>query len=300
VFGYIVPEKPELKIKEYELFRAFYCGLCKSMGKYHGQVARLTLNYDSTFFALLISCVFNEKLDIKKERCILHPFKKRIVLKNNKVIEYISDINILLAYYNLKDNWDDDNSVISVAGMVALKRACKRIEAKYAGMAEAIKKHLREINELEVEKCNSIDMAAEPFARLLGELLVYKPLLQSEEAEKIINWIGYNVGKWIYIVDAYDDIEKDLKTGAYNPVVLQYCYNKGENKGENACEFKNRVRDKISFILTYCLGQIAKTYELLEQRPYSGIIGNIVYLGMLKKTEQILYGKEMCNIEKSV
>jgi len=296
LFGYILPEKPELKIKEYEIFKAYYCGICKSIRKKYGQLPRLTLNYDSIFFVLLISCLDDKKPDIVKERCVVHPFKKRNVVKNNKVIDYISDINVLLAYYNLKDNWNDDRSAVSAAGMIALESAYKKIKKKYEDIVMVFETRLGELDSLEKEKCNSMDMAADSFAKLLEEVLAYKPLLVRPEDEKIIRWIGYNTGKWIYLIDAFDDIKKDIESGAYNPLIYQYSY----DNSENIDEFKKRIRDKVYFNLTYCLSEIGKAYELMDVKINSGIIENIIYMGMLRKTEQILYGKELYNVEKSI
>jgi len=104
MFGYILPEKPELKIKEYEIFRAYYCGVCKSIGDRFGQITRISLNYDSAFLALLLDSISRENVKIRKEKCFIHPLKKLFVARDSEVIDYASDINIILAYHNLKDN----------------------------------------------------------------------------------------------------------------------------------------------------------------------------------------------------
>jgi len=295
MFGYILPEKPELKIKEYELFRAYYCGVCKSICKRCGQVPRLALNYDSTFLAILLSSIAGEKACVNRERCIVHPLKKRSVIKNSDIIEYASDINIILAYYNLKDNWNDERSLASGMGLLALRRGFQKIRKKYAEKCDIIESKLRELNKLETEKCDSIDRAAEPFARLMEEIVAYEPLCNEDRNEKILRWIGYNLGKWIYILDAYDDIEDDIKRKTYNPLILQYEYN-----GEDVSGFKSRIKERVEFNLMYCLNQVAGAYELLEIKNNKGIIENILYMGMLRKTEQILNTGSCREIEKSV
>ncbi|MEN6315368.1 MAG: DUF5685 family protein [Clostridiaceae bacterium] len=283
MFGYIVPEKPEMKIKEYELFRAYYCGVCRSIGRRHGQLERLTLNYDSTFLAILLSSIAGEKTNIKITRCIAHPVNKRHVIQDNRIIDYASDINILLAYYNLVDKKRDDGTFIPTAGMVVLSRVFKKLKAKYADKCSIIEDRLDELLKLEIAKCASMDKAAEPFAKLMEEVTAYEPLCKEEKNDKTLRWIGYNLGKWIYLLDAYDDLEKDIKEDNYNPLIYQYQYDK-----QDITEYKKVVHDKIEFNLTYSLNEIAKAFELLEVKANKEILENIIYMGMLRKTEKIL------------
>ena len=282
LFGYVIPEKSELKIREYELYRAYYCGVCKSMGRKFGQMSRLTLTYDSAFLVVLLSCITENTYIIKRERCIVHPLRKRFSTKSD-IIEYASDMNLLLAYYNLKDKWMDDKSVLSVSGMLALKNSFKKLRRKYSKKCAIIENKLDELHNLEVEGCNSMDRASEPFAKIMEEVLTYEPLCTDENICKILKWIGYNIGKWIYIIDAFNDIKKDLKNGNYNPLILQFGYNGGD-----ADSFKTSIMEKVEFNLTYALGQIAKSYELLDNKNTPGIVENIIYLGLLKKTQSIL------------
>ena len=146
-----------------------------------------------------------------------------------------------------------------------------------------IKSYLEQLNKLEKDRCNSIDAAAEPFAKLMEEIMAFEFESISSDAMKILKWVGYNIGKWIYTLDAYDDIEKDIKNKSYNPLLCQFDY-----KGEDICEFKSKIKAKVEFSLTYSLGQIANAYELADTKAKSGIVENIIYLGMLRKTEQIL------------
>ncbi|MGI6778320.1 MAG: DUF5685 family protein [Acetivibrionales bacterium] len=295
MFGYVLPEKPELKIREYEMFRAYYCGVCKSIGKRYGQISRLTLNYDSAFLAILISSVYQEKVNIKMERCIVHPVKKRYVVGKSEIIDYSSDINLLLAYYNLEDNWRDEKSVISGIGKLLLSTNFKKLREKYKEKCVIIEDRLKELEALEKEKCSSMDRAAEPFARLMEEVLLYKPVCDSAETEKILRWIGYNLGKWIYILDAYDDIEDNINNKAYNPLLYQYNYS-----GQEMGQFKGFIKKDVEFNLLYTLDQISKAYELLEIKCNTGILENIIYMGMLRKTEKILGMGGCKEVEKSI
>lgn len=296
MFGYIMPDKPELKIKDYELFKAFYCGVCKSIGRRCGQLARLTLNYDSAFLALILfSLKTDSGLVIKRERCIAHVVKKRAVVKENDIIDYSSDINIILAYYNLKDNWMDERSGVAAAGMLALKSGFDKIRNKYRDKCDIIESRLNELDKLEKEKCSSMDRAAEPFAKLMEEVMDYSGFYSDEKLRKMLKWLGYNMGKWIYILDAFDDLEKDIKEKSYNPLIWQYGY-----KDEEVEVFKSRIREQVEFNLTFCLSEISKAFELMDVKSCRSLVDNIIYMGMLKKTEQILYAGSCKKVEKSV
>ena len=295
MFGYVVPEKPELTIKEYELFRAYYCGVCKSIGRRHGHFRRLTLSYDTTFLAVILSAAAGESIQVKKKRCFVHPFKKRHIVTDSSAVDYASDINIILAYYNLEDKKRDKESLVSASAMILLKRAFKRLKNKYSNKCEIIGQRLGELIRLEKEKCASVDMAAEPFAKLMEEITAYEPLCTGEDTGKILRWLGYNLGKWIYLLDAYDDLEKDIKSGNYNPFIYQYGYN---NQGVDA--FRQQIREKAEFILFYTLNEISRAFELLEAKRNRGILENIIYIGMLRKTENILGIRRCGESEESV
>ena len=295
MFGYVVPEKPELKIREYELFRAYYCGVCKSIGRRLGQIPRLTLTYDAAFLALFLSCAAGVTPVVKSQRCIAHPLKKRNMAAGNDIIDYASDINILLAYYKMEDNWKDDRSYLAAAGRLLLKPGYRKLLRKHRKKCDIIENRLKELSLLEKEKCASMDKAAEPFAKLMEEIMAYEPLCGDEGTGRILRWTGYNLGKWIYILDAFNDIEDNIKKGAYNSLIYQFGY-----KGEDINKFKQGIRDRVEFNLTYSLSQITGAYELIENSKRSGVVENIIYLGMLRRTEQILGTGSCKGIEKSI
>jgi len=294
LFGYIMPDKPELKIKEYEAFNAFYCGVCKSIGRRYGNIPRLILNYDSAFLAILLWSLEDKNLEVNRERCIVHPIKKRLLVIKNDIIDYSADINIILSYFNLEDNKRDEGSIIAKTGTVILKPIYKKLRRKYRKKCDIIEQRLEELATLEKNMCTSMDMAAEPFARIMEEVIAYNPLCKDENVEKIIRWLGYNLGKWIYLLDAFDDMEDDAKKNRYNPFL-----HKKDLKKEEISELKNRIRSRVEFNLIYSLDQIGKAYELLHAKNVRGLIENIIYLGMYKKTEKIL-GVGRCKEVESI
>ncbi|KPU43602.1 hypothetical protein OXPF_30430 [Oxobacter pfennigii] len=293
MFGYIFPDKPELKVKEFELFRAYYCGLCKALGENCGLTARFVLNYDSAFLGMLLSSFNEASENIAFEKCIANPIKKKPVIKESSILKYASDINIILAYYKLKDDYEDDRSPKALAMMGVLKSAFNKSIKRNMKKGSVIKNKLEELSKIEKAGCKSIDEAAEPFAKLTEEIFAYKPVCDTENKEQLLRWFGYNIGKWIYIIDAYDDLEKDIAAKSFNPILGQFCYN-----NEKAEDFKNRIKDNVNFTLTYTLSEAGKAYELLELKKNASIIENIVFGGMYNKTLQIINKRSCKNNEK--
>jgi len=296
MFGYIIPEKQELRIREYEIFRSYYCAVCKSIGKRHGIFQRMSLSYDATFLALLISSLSGEPGKVKRERCIIHPFRKRnVFIADTMAIDYASDMNVILTYYNLLDKANDEKSVLPKGAALLFRKAAEKIRMEYPEKCGIIEKNLNDLLKIEMAGCPSMDEAAEPFAGLMEEVLLFPGSENGKNAE-ILRWIGYNLGKWIYIIDAYDDLEKDFRKNSYNPLICSY---NGNNKGSVA-EYKDYFRERVAFNLTYTLSEIAKAFELLDIKKNKPIIENIIYLGMLRKTEQILEIGSCSKIEESL
>ncbi|MFZ5351566.1 MAG: DUF5685 family protein [Bacillota bacterium] len=283
MFGYILPDKPEMKIKEFELFRAYYCGVCKSMGRNFGLLSRFALNYDSVFLGLFLSSVNDVTPSLKKEACFANPLKRKLIVKNNKYIDYAADINVLLTYYKMIDNWRDEKSAVALTGSKLITAGYRKSKTKNPYIAEIIEKSIAELSRLEDASCTSMDKAAEPFANMMREVLASGYEGDRKAVKDALRWTGYNLGKWVYIIDAYDDIEKDIKNSSYNPLLHQYGYTAGQDIGE----FKNMIKPDVSFNILQTLSQTASSIELLELKN-KGIIENIVYLGMYKKTEQLL------------
>lgn len=292
MFGYIMPEKPELKIKEFDIYRAYYCGVCKSIGKKHGHLKRMTLTYDAAFLALLLCSILNIETKLVKERCMVHPVKKHFITYN-EIIDYASDINIILAYNNIIDKWKDDKSKAALLGIAALRKVYKKLKILHPEKCAIINQRLEELSALEKNRCDSIDAAAEPFAKLMEEVLDYDKL--DDKTRQVLRWMGYNLGKWIYLIDAFDDLEEDVKSSNYNPLLTHFKYS-----GGNIVDFKNEIKEQVEFTLLYCLGEASKAFELLSAKENRGILENILYMGMLSKTDKILCRRSCDKSEKSI
>jgi len=293
MFGYIRLNKEELKIREYYHFRAYYCGLCRELNKKYGRISTLLLNYDLTFLGLFLSSLTCCPEKFTQKKCFLHPLKKRAFLVDNKWLSYAADVNLLLAYHNLRDNWQDDRSKAACAGLALLKKAYKKAAHLYPEVDKLISEKTQELSQLEKEKSSRIDEAADTFAKILENICPVDEF--SPSAAKGIKWLFYNLGKWIYLADALDDLEKDIKQDKYNPFIYAYNY-----RQEDFIKFHERIRPQAEFLLNYTLSQVAEAYELLDIRVNRGILDNIIYLGINRQTEQLLNRRSCEKREKKL
>lgn len=283
--GYVMPEKPELKIREYELYSGYYCGLCKSVERRYGQLPRLALNYDSVFLALIIGSFYSSPERIEIERCPVHPLKKRTIVYDEVGVDYAADIMLLLAYFKFLDDKQDDGGVKASAGLVALKNSYKRLMKSHREKCIMIESKLNELSKLEQEKCPSLDRAAEPFAKLMEEVFLAESFQGEIEKEEMLRRMGYHIGKWIYLIDAFDDLKENIERGTYNPLIYQFSY--GEDD-KNIEAFRNRIAGRVEQNLLLYLAEFAKAWETIKTEKNAGLIENIIYFGLLRKTEQII------------
>ncbi len=284
MFGYVNPDKPELKMREYEVYRAYYCAVCKAIGRNSGQMARLTLSYDLSFLALLLDALDPAPNRILRERCVAHPTRKHAIMASNPVIAYAADMNVLLAYYNLKDKWMDERNVGAEAASLLIHVAARKSAARWPAQADGIRNQLEVLHLLEKARCDSTDEVAEPFARIM-EILFDCPLVTDEATRKGLAWLGYNLGRWIYLLDALDDLESDVREGSYNPLVLQYGYTEG-----SVAEFRESIRERMAFSLLYSLSEADKALKVLDIRKNGEILDNVVEAGLIRRTDEILAG----------
>jgi hypothetical protein len=292
MFGYIKPLVKELKIKEYELFRGYYCGLCKSMGRSFGVFSRFALNYDTVFLGLLLASIHNEVPVLAKESCIANPVKRKWIVKDSRSIDLAADINVLLTYYKLKDNIRDEGGWLPALAQLVLHKGYKDAASRNRQLDEIIGASISSQVFLEEKQCSSMDEAAEPFAHMMQQLLPAEYSGDDKSVPRILGWVGYNLGKWIYIIDAFDDMEKDIRSGSYNPLLRQYKYEDQDIK-----VFKSSIAEEVRVDLLQALSQATGSLELLKLKN-KGIIDNIMYEGLYGKTERVLNciteGKRSC------
>lgn len=278
MFGYIMPLKDELLIREYNTFKAYYCGLCSEIGK-KSYPSKFALTYDLTFLAIVLSSLY---IDMESAGKVFCPFKMKHVMRvnTNQFIDYASEMNILLFNRKLYDNYIDDGNFISLffSKLTDLKNKSDIVNEKITD----IDFRLKELNKLEKNYCDNLDEVSHVFAEITSDIFS----IYQDKNTKLLRHFGYHIGKWIYVLDAYDDLINDIKKSNYNPCIYNFHYN-----GEEPEKFKEKIKDNIEFVLFKCLTEITNALNLLEFKKNKGIIENIVYLGMKDKTFKVLEGR---------
>ncbi|NLP35816.1 MAG: hypothetical protein GX359_11620 [Clostridiales bacterium] len=264
MFGYVNIYKPELKVKDYYKYRAYYCGLCKTLKEKYRPLGQMTLSYDMTFLILLLTSLYESETKVEQERCMVHPVKKHNALYN-EFTDYVADMNIVLTYYHLLDDWQDEKSIAGLAGTKILKRYYRKICKQYPRQCNAIKQGLEQLAACERDNENNIDKVSRCFGELMAELFDYKQDHWGEKLRKI----GFYLGKFIYIMDAYDDLEKDKKNNHYNPLI----------QFSNEKDFDEKCKGILTSMLAECTGE----FEMLPCLIDVDILRNILYEGVWSK-----------------
>lgn len=272
LFGYIKVSKGELKIKEFELYRGVYCSLCKALGKKYGLISRFTLNYDFTFLALLNMSLKDGCDMFLQKRCTFNPLKKCNFCKSFDNFEMPAAAAMIMAYYKLLDNIADEKGFKKLFYKMLkpfLKSANKKAKAQFPHIEEIVADYIAEQTLLEQQNCTETDRAADPTAKALSKIL---ELCSEESSQKrILNRMGYCLGRYIYLLDAFCDLEEDIKKGSYNVL---------KNKP------KEEIVPYIKTQIAFCINEACKAFELLEIKKYKPIIGNILYLGLEETAEK--------------
>ena len=268
MLGYVSVSKDQLSETELEIYRGYYCGVCKSMSRY-GQFPRFALTYDSVFLALILAALDEKKEEITQEHCIVHHIKKNPVVRHSDAIDYAADMLLLLAYYNFLDDKRDEHKPRGTIGESVLKKSYEILSVKYPKVSSEIEWGIEDLAELENGKSDSLDKTSGAFGAILGS--VFTGYLEDENANRILGELGYNLGRWIYVMDALDDLEDDKKSGSYNPLL----YREGGAEG-------------IEETLYNYLGRVSAAVDLLAIKKNKGIIDNVVLLGLRGRTDSLL------------
>ena len=277
MFGYVKPYTPYLYIKDVTLYKAFYCGLCKAIGKSCGQTARFTLTYDLAFFSALIHNLAGEDVKINSERCVAHVIKKRPVAKYDRLNEFSAYLNCVLAYYKLYDDIVDDGN-----GKLKLRlfaKAKRRADKKYPEMSKIVSKRCGELRELEKANSDRLDMVCEPSARMIAEL---SALALGDKATENTDKLFYYLGKWIYLVDALDDYDKDVKKGNYNVLYLFY------EKVPTVKELMKTRGEDINFTFSEIFAGLKQSLSSCKFYFNHDLIDNVILRGLPAVTLKIL------------
>lgn len=284
MFGYVRPFRPYLRVCEDEGYKSIYCGLCKSLGRSFGLVPRFTLSYDLTFLAIMDMSVNEVLLSSKPRRCIAHPLKKRSCADRSRSTDYSAYVSVMLVYHKLMDDLADKGikgRLWAACLLPFFEGPYKKASKRYPKLAAGLERLMHEQRRLEEQRSDNIDAACEPTARMMR--LVFSGITENKGKKKLLGRFGYFLGKYIYLADALDDLKKDAKSGAYNPLLPS-----GRRLTEK--EYK-KISENTQFLVNIVLGQLAEAYDGLGLHMYSGITDNIVYLGLPDVFKRVREGR---------
>ncbi len=275
MFGYVKIYKDELKVKDYNLFKSYYCGLCQTLKKEYGFPARYFLSYDITFLAVLFAAVCEEQIEVLPIRCLANPAVRRPAAKRNAILTYAAAVNVLLVWFKLKDDWQDNRSFKAMILMPFMAGKKNKAKKQYPALYQTIEQALGELSALEQSGCAALDAPANAFGKLMTGIFSAN-FIVLEETQRILAHCGGLLGRFIYLLDAWADRAEDAKKKTYNPFLLA----------------KEIEVETIKTSLEYTLSQLANSVKLLVFEKNQDLIENIIYLGLRKALEDVFADKE--------
>lgn len=284
MFGYVKPFKPDLKIIEFDTYKSIYCGLCHELGSSFGPFSKFTLSYDFAFLSALLLSLEEESPSFCKERCIANPFTKKACMKENDCTRFSAACAMILFYYKVLDNIKDSGFFKKLC-MYCIRpfaaSARKKAARQFPDVEEAVKAYFETQQQVESDTACSIDKASDPTGKMLSFIASYRA---TEEGEKrILTRLGYFLGRWIYIIDAFDDVEDDRKEGNFNPLLTTDSLDDRED---------TTIRTFATEELNLAAAEVANCYQLLEIKKFRGILDNIIYYGLKESLRQTILKKE--------
>jgi len=268
MFGYVIVNKAEMKFKEFDMYHSYYCGLCHALKERYGAVGQLTLSYDMTFILMLLTSLYEPEESYSRGKCIAHPFEQHETRKN-LFSDYIADMNVILSYYKCMDDWEDEKKVHKLLFGKLLEGKTTERQAFYRDKVRKIHLLMHEISEKEKADCQDIDTMAGLFGKIMAQITAVR---EDEWTENLYS-LGYYLGEFIYLVDAYEDIEEDIQKNRYNPLKNRY----GESDFEEDCHT----------ILTMMMAECCREFEKLPLLENVEILRNILYSGVWCRYEAV-------------
>lgn len=285
MFGYVIPDKNNMYIKDFNVFQAYYCGLCKALSRSGSQLSRLCTNYDTTFYNALLHSLTDTEVKIERKLCLINGKKKPVIVTDD-LTRKVADLSVLLVYYNaLDDVHDGKRSRAAVVGVLAAR---KRAAARRLKEADALMKEcFRKLDILEKRNSAQLDLVADCFASLMRD--VTRTLIPTDEH---IDTFMYNLGRLVYFFDAADDVEKDAKKGRYNPLIAAY------GKCDTKAEFLEKNAQELDFLLRSTYNKLVGAYNHMHIVVSEGMLSNTVYLGLNMQMERLLKGDDKCQVTR--
>lgn len=273
MFGYVLTNCKTLSEADRARFKAMYCGMCKTLHRRYGNLSRFTLSYDMTFLALVLSSLYEPEEEYGRETCLPHPVKPHDYVLNS-MMEYAVDMNIALAYHKCADNWQDDRNPVFAAAKIALKGAYRRVQHLHPEKCRGIEEWMNGIRAIEQDGREEIDPPMNLTGHMLGTIFCYGGSYWSEQLYRM----GEGLGRFIYFMDAYDDLKKDVRRKKYNPLKSMM----------HQPDFEQICKDGMTMMIADC----AEAFEQLPAVKDADLIRNILYSGVWAKYGYIQTQKE--------
>ena len=269
MFGYVTIDKPELKFREFDIYRAHYCGLCRELRERYGIPGQLTLTYDLTFVILLLEGLYEPKTLTGKTRCAVHPLIRQPVCKS-RITEYAADMNVLLAYYKCLDDWNDEHKIMRRAYAGVLKKGAAKVKESFPEKSRMIVEHLDRLSKLEEQGSSDIDEVSGCFGHLMEEIFVFRHDIWEADLRRM----SFFLGKYIYLLDAFEDAPEDQRTGSYNIFSEMYQH--------------DDFSDEAGRMMQMMLSEACRSFERLPIIRHGGILRNILYSGVWTRYRAVL------------
>ena len=261
MFGYIIVNKAEMKFKEFDVYHSFYCGICRELKRKYGVCGQMALSYDMTFLAILLTGLYEPQTRRGSCKCVAHPFESHET-RNNIYTEYAADMNMLFAYYKCQDDWEEERKVWKLLYGKLLEGKTEKLKGIYAEKIRKLNLLMRDFSDAEKSKGADIDTLGGLFGKVMAEMMAAR---EDEWAESLRR-LGYFLGKFIYLCDAYEDIEQDIKKGTPNPLKQKY----------ESIDFEEECKTILMMMMSEC----CKEFERLPILENVEILRNILYSGV--------------------
>lgn len=283
MFGYVTIDKPNMFVKDYYAYRSFYCGICVNMGKKYGQLKRFLTNYDVTFLSAFVHAYKDVDVEIKNTNCILNPLSKKPIMKSSPLMPRILNVTILLAYYKIKDNIQDEGNAKYKTLSRLLNKTIKKATKAEKEIATTIDESITLLTHYENKDDISFDELCHPFATMLGKIA----LNLCDTTDENVYDLFYNLGRWVYIIDAIDDLEKDFTNKTFNPLINYY------KDYTDKQSFIEKHKEELTFLVNSAYNKIKYHYGFIKLNRYEGVVTNILWYGLLKNGNAILGGQTL-------
>lgn len=268
MFGYIIVNRAEMKYKEFDIYHSYYCGLCRRLKEKYGVAGQMSLSYDMTFLLMLFTGLYEPETGRGTCKCIAHPFERHEI-RTNIFTDYAADMNVLLTYYKCNDDWEDEKKLLKLVFGKLLEGKSRRLKEEYAGKLRNISLLMHDFSMAESDGDKDIDTMAGLFGKVMAQITVCR----EDEWSESLSRFGFFLGKFIYLMDAYEDVEKDIRKKTYNPLKKKY----------NEPDFEEECRT----ILTMMMSECCREFEKLPILENVEILRNILYSGVWCRYEAV-------------